>query len=178
MKEGNHYNEKLFVQCYSLYAAGLRRYISRFVNDEFACEDIIQDVFLKLLERKVHLDPDCETLKAFLMIVAKNRTWDYLRRQRMAGKKQQEQIIEEITINEQFYMDAENAYIEGEVISTIHDVIDNLPVEKRQIFLKRMFFGMKIKEITREMRISAYLIHKVEKEVLQLIKNRVSQLII
>jgi RNA polymerase sigma-70 factor (ECF subfamily) len=175
MGELNFFNEEDFTRCYVEYADDVRRFVFRHIRDEFSSEDIVQDVFMRLFERKEPLEPGCATIRCFLFTVAKNRMLDHLRRQRVAEHKLRRLVLEEALINEKFYADIENACIEGEVLSTLHDTIDSLPEIKREVFLKRAFLRMKQGEVMKEMSLSAFVVKKIEREVRQIIRSRLSR---
>jgi RNA polymerase sigma factor (sigma-70 family) len=168
--------DEIYRACYYTYAQPLLRFILVFIRDVFAAEEIVQDVFLKVYERREFLDPESPTIKSFLFTVAKNSVYDYLRRQKTERKGRMNLHMQEAVLNQDFYNDVENAYIDGEVISTIHDVLNDLPDNKREIFLMRIFLNKKIKDIAKEMDISQFVIKKIINEVMFDIKKRAGRL--
>jgi RNA polymerase sigma factor (sigma-70 family) len=169
----NNYDEN-FSRCYALFEGALRFFIRGIVRDSFIAEELVQDVFTRLYERRVELDPRRETTKSFLFTVAKNRTMDYLRRTRCEEKGYQQKLVEEAVLDVQFYENIENAFIEGEVLSTLHDVLNALPDVKRQVFEKRAMHGVRMSVIEKEFGTSPFMIKKIEKEVCEEIRMRVT----
>lgn len=168
--------KEVFDEIYCGYAQPLLRFVLVFIRDVHAAEEIVQDVFLKVYERREFLDMESPTIKSFLFTVAKNSVYDYLRRQRTEKKGHLNLCIQEAVLNENFYRDVENAYIDGEVVSTLHDVLNGLPEKKREIFLMRMFLNRRIKDISKEMDVSQFVIKKIINEVMFDIKRRTGRL--
>lgn len=69
--------EGLFREYYPSVCAVARR----FVTDEIAAEDIAQEVFINLWEKRA-LHPEISDLKTFLYVLVKNRCYNYLRDKR------------------------------------------------------------------------------------------------
>lgn len=176
MERGRGYDEG-FNLCYREHADLLRRFIFRYVRDADVADDLVQEVFLKLFERGVTLDPRRETTKSFLATVARNTTVDYLRKQCKEQKRRISVELDEVAINARFYKDVENAYIEGEVVSTIHEILDEFPEEIREIFVKKNILRVKLKDVVREGGRSPYRISRMEKEVFQKMKVRLAKIV-
>lgn len=69
--------EGLFREYYPSMCAVARR----FVTDEIAAEDIAQEAFIKLWEKR-SFHPEIADLKTFLYVLVKNRCYNYLRDKR------------------------------------------------------------------------------------------------
>ena len=107
-------------------------------------EDIVQQIFVELLEKAVAGSLEVEDMKGYLYTVVRNRAVKYT-------KKNQEKVSVESTM----YLTDENTLsISVEEEALVWDWIDALPTERRNIFLMAKQQGMKYKEIAVQLDIS------------------------
>lgn len=71
-----------FVEIFRLYYSGLVMFCSQFIDDRDACEDIVQDVFVKIWEDRHRLEIR-RSLKSYLTALVQNRALDELRRDKV-----------------------------------------------------------------------------------------------
>jgi RNA polymerase sigma-70 factor, ECF subfamily len=167
--------DREYSNCYRLYAGPLKRYVTGLVRDEFIAEELVQETFMKLFERGIRLDESRPTLRSFLYMVARHRALDHLARRKREDKATASVAFEEATMNERFFENLENAIIEGEVISTLYDTLQSIPVKKREIFMRRALLDMKIGRVMKDMDVSTFTIKKIEKEVRLRIRDSLGQ---
>ncbi len=107
-------------------------------------EDIVQQIFVELLEKAVAGSLEVEDMKGYLYTVVRNRAVKY-------AKKNQEKV----SVESAMYLTDENALsISVEEEALVWDWIDALPTERRNIFLMAKQQGMKYKEIAIQLDIS------------------------
>ena len=107
-------------------------------------EDIVQQIFVELLEKAVAGSLEVGDLKGYLYTVVRNRAVKY-------AKKNQEKV----SVESAMYLTDENALsISVEEEALVWDWIDALPTERRNIFLMAKQQGMKYKEIAIQLDIS------------------------
>lgn len=107
-------------------------------------EDIVQQIFVELLEKAVAGSLEVEDMKGYLYTVVRNRAVKY-------AKKNQEKV----SVESAMYLTDENALsISVEEEALVWDWIDALPTERRNIFLMAKQQGMKYKEIAVQLDIS------------------------
>lgn len=100
-KEFLNGNDKALEKLLIKYKNNLIYFISRYVRDIDAAEDIVQEVFLYLLEKKEKYKFNY-SFKTYIYIIARSRTLDYIKKQRfmktIEGKEisDKEQLLEEI----------------------------------------------------------------------------------
>ena len=108
-------------------------------------EDIVQQIFVELLEKAVAGSLEVGDMKGYLYTVVRNRAVKY-------AKKNQEKV----SVESAMYLTDENALsISVEEEALVWDWIDALPTERRNIFLMAKQQGMKYKEIAIQLDISA-----------------------
>lgn len=107
-------------------------------------EDIVQQIFVELLEKAVAGSLEVGDMKGYLYTVVRNRAVKY-------AKKNQEKV----SVESAMYLTDENALsISVEEEALVWDWIDALPTERRNIFLMAKQQGMKYKEIAMQLDIS------------------------
>lgn len=107
-------------------------------------EDLVQQIFVELLEKAVAGSLEVGDMKGYLYTVVQNRAVKY-------AKKNQEKVSMESAM----YLTDENALsISVEEEALVWDWIDALPTERRNIFLMAKQQGMKYKEIAMQLDIS------------------------
>ncbi|MBN2077566.1 MAG: sigma-70 family RNA polymerase sigma factor [Spirochaetes bacterium] len=161
-------------EIYRRHSEKIARFIKRFVCDPELAEELRQDVFVKIWERGLFLDPDSPGTLAFIFTVAKHTAIDHLRRKKLERKKIRCMNLDEVMMDRRFYENVENSYIRGEVISTMCDVIDSFPEDKRSLFIDNNFHDRKTISVSRERGISVYHIKKNDREVSRRIRENLA----
>ena len=109
-----------------------------------ASEELVQQIFVELLEKAVAGSLEVGDMKGYLYTVVRNRAVKY-------AKKNQEKV----SVESAMYLTDENALsISVEEEALVWDWIDALPTERRNIFLMAKQQGMKYKEIAIQLDIS------------------------
>lgn len=107
-------------------------------------EDIVQQIFVELLEKAVAGSLEVGDMKGYLYTVVRNRAVKY-------AKKNQEKV----SVESAMYLTNETTLsISVEEEALVWDWIDALPTERRNIFLMAKQQGMKYKEIAMQLDIS------------------------
>lgn len=126
--------ERLFKEFYpSLCAVAVR-----FILDHNAAEDIVQEVFIKLWNKRDEYQ-EIPSLKTFLYVVVKNQCFNYIR-----DKKQTvDYTCPEVLNREELFKDS---VIEEETYRIVDDAVNALPVQSARI-IKMSMDGKQNKEI-------------------------------
>lgn len=107
-------------------------------------EDIVQQIFVELLEKAVVGSLEVGNMKGYLYTVVRNRAVKYV-------KKDQEKV----SVESAMYLTDENILsISVEEEALVWNWIDALPTERRNIFLMAKQQDMKYKEIAEQLDIS------------------------
>ena len=133
--------KKIFDTSYSNLVLQALRYVK---HAEIA-EDVVQDCFIKLWEKKDELKIS-GNITAYLARMVRNKSLDYI-------KKKKLQTTE---LNETYQAGfiAENTLETADLQSKIDKTLDNLPEKCRQVFVLSRFEEMSYKEIAAELDIS------------------------
>jgi RNA polymerase sigma factor (sigma-70 family) len=130
----------------------LRRFIGRRVPDRRDAEDILQDVFYKLVEANRLLMP-IDHVTGWLFRVARNLIADLFRRKRAsrlrdaAGSDELVQLEELLPSSD---AGPEALYARNVLLDELATAVDELPAEQRAVFLAHVVEGRSFKEIAAE----------------------------
>ncbi len=146
-----------FSKIYISYYPRLVRFAALFVAYEEDAENIVQDLFLGLWEKKDSLKDICN-MNAYLYKLLKNKCLDYLKHQLVkdnfidAARTVYEQ---EITLRLQSleYVNPELGS-EEKIEKIISNAVNALPPKCREIFILNRFDGLKYKEVAEKLNIS------------------------
>lgn len=147
----------------------------KFVFNPHDSEEIAQDVFMKVFEKGVGLDPESGRIRNFIFAIARNRSVDFIKGRKMELEKIRKIHFEEAVLDRDFYRDIENLYIEGELISTLYDTINSFSEEEKKIYLESAYNDKKNAVVSRELNISSYKLKKILNSLNCRIRERISQ---
>jgi len=122
----------------------LRSFIRRRVPDPLDAEDILQDVFYRLVEANRLLMP-IDHITGWLFRVARNRIIDFLRKKKPEGF---DDAFEDLLPSPDAGPEA--TYVRNILLDEIQLAIDELPAEQRHVFIAHELEGRSFKEIAAE----------------------------
>ncbi len=137
----------------------LRSFIRRRVPDPVDAEDVLQDVFYRLVEANRLLMP-IDHVTGWLFRVARNRITDLFR------KKQPENFSdvaavdgEEVSLGFEDLLPSPDAgpdalYVRGVLLDEMEDALDELPDEQREAFVGHELEGLSFKEMAADAGVS------------------------
>jgi RNA polymerase sigma-70 factor (ECF subfamily) len=135
-----------FDQIFKQYHASLFLYARKFVRDDEAALDLVQDVFTLIWEKKKY-DLEGEHLKAYLFHIQRNNCLNYLKHQHVVHRHLEGHIQNLTKLELEYYESGERSLIEKENLEKIHQAIDSLSEIHREIIELSRFEGLKNKEI-------------------------------
>ena len=134
----------------------LRNFIRRRVPDPRDAEDVLQDVFYKLVEANRLLMP-IEHVTGWLFRVARNRITDLLRKKKpenfsdAAVARKDDDDGDEMLAFEDMLPSAdagpEAVYARSVLLDELESAVDELPEEQREVFVAHELEGRSFKEI-------------------------------
>lgn len=166
IKQGN---EQAFHYLFNKYYRRLLGYASRFVDDYAVAEDLVQDSFARLWEKREILE--AVSLSALLFTMVRNNCLNYLKRQAVVDIHSVDWLAnldgEERLYNLDFSPDAEMSLLYKELVAQIPQVLEQLPPRSREIFLMSRRQGLKNREIAERLAISTTAVEKHIKRALE-----------
>lgn len=142
-------NEAAFEKLYSLYSKRLLGYLIKLVKSDTIASEILQDVFLKLWNKRQSLDSE-QSIRCYLFRIAENKVYDFFRKA-ARDSKLQAMLIKHVC-NE--YSHVEESFCAKENEQILHDIINLLPARRRQIFQLIKIEGLSYDEVSRLLSIS------------------------
>ena len=147
-------NESAFTNLYHQHSKTLYRKILRMVNDEETAKELLQDLFMKLWENRAKVDVS-KSFRSYLYTIAVNLVYDYFRK----ATKQKELETYLLAMAVDYFTDSEEENISAENIKLINEVIDQLPPQRKKIFMRCKIDGKSYEEVSKELNISKSTIH-------------------
>lgn len=148
--------DKGFRSVFDSYYPGLLRFVKEYVKDNQDAEDIMQNVFLILWEKRNFLKSDTN-LNAYLFTLAKSQCLNYLKHLKVVDKyvNVQQSEYQENYLNYYAIDKFEPEQIDIESLELmVEKAINDLPEQCRKVFELSRYEGLKYKEIAQRMGIS------------------------
>jgi len=155
-----------FEKLFNHYCQQLINFTRRYVIDKQISENIVQDVFVSVWQRRSNLNPEKE-IKTYLYTAARNEALKHLRHLNVE-KKSYDRIVESYPETKH------DIELEGkEIGDSINKAIDELPEKCREIFKLNRFENLKYAEIAEVLNIS---VKTVETQIGRALKKLRKQL--
>ncbi len=155
---GKLQEREFYKYLYETYYASLCHYARRILNGVVDEEDVVQDVFVRLWERRIDGE-EIRTLASFLYRAVHNSCLTELR-------DRKEMRVEDVASWDRFIEDDpernEQMLIEEEYYRLVHQMIHDLPQERRDIMLLALE-GKKNEDIAAELDISVNTVKTLKK---------------
>lgn len=139
-----------FDKIYVTYYFRMYRFAKEYVLFDEDAENIVQDVFLLLWEKRDVLDIQV-SLMSYLFSLVKNKCLDHIRHRLVVEEYQQEFKAKLSSLEALNY----TLTSEEDIERVLMEAINKLPERCREIFLKSRIEGKKNREIAEELNISA-----------------------
>jgi len=152
------------------YKIPLRNYFLKRVNNAEEAEDLVQEVFLRLLKRNV--SDQIDSLDAYLFRVAANTYKDCLRYHATRGEGQHCSL--EDAPEPRSEISAERVVIAKQSLNQLEKELDNLPERTRDIFVMRAIQNRPYAEIAKVMDISTRAVEKHTAKALDILGEALS----
>lgn len=162
-----NYIQSDFERIYKLYYPKMFGFAKNYVLANEDAENIVQDVFLVLWEKKDELEITY-TLTTYLFTLVKNKCLNFLRH-KLIEEEYNIQMKEELGFKLYALESLDYSYqSETELQEVVKRALDTLPERCREIFIKSRIEGLKYKEISEELGIS---VNTVENQIVTALKK-------
>ena len=159
-------NKKAFEEIFMAYHNQLAAYVMLLTESRELTEEIIQDVFIKIWNRRENLH-QVEKFTSYLFIVTRNHTLNAVRK--LVTEREKEVSYHQAINLEQNIMVWEQQE-KPDFYTLIDKAIVQLPPQQRKVFVMRMQ-GLKNPEIASEMQISTLSVKKYQQWALRSVIN-------
>ncbi len=137
---------------YSEMYTGLKYFATKLLNSSDEAEDVIQDVWLKVWNKKPVFD-NKHKLKAYLYQSIRNTALNQIRNNIKQGEYQAGLLVEE------YEEDISSKIIEAEIYSLINQTFSQLSDATKRVYIEKLN-GKKYKEIAEDLDISVNTVKK------------------
>lgn len=165
-----------YEKLYSLTSARLKNYCKLFLKDYVLIEDIVQNTYVRLWEKRelIQLDKSVESL---LFTISRNQCLNYLRDQKLAGELLSIDNNPWSHLQHLYQIDflgTEEKTLEDQLFEALRTAIDELPERHNQILVKCKIEGRKQQEVADELGISLKAVEKSLAKSKQLLHTSLS----
>lgn len=140
--------------------------IHRFIKDRSTVEDLAQDVFIRLWEKRAQINIT-SSIPAYLRRMAINEALGYLRKSK---RFQEEELSQDISGG--LNASAEDQYMHGELQNHVTQAIDTLPPKCRTVFQLSRFEDLTYREIAEKMGISIKTVENQMGKALKILRKQ------
>jgi RNA polymerase sigma-70 factor (family 1) len=161
-----HYSA--FEQVFKKSYAALCRHAYNFLRDKDACEDLVQDLFIKLWEDRPELFSD-KIIVSYLYTATKNNCISILRK-KVYVVSVEDESIDDIPDNEQREQNEETE----QLYNRIFEAIENLPPKCALTFKMHRLGGMSYKQIADELGVSVKTVENQIGKALKVLRQTTS----
>jgi len=141
-------DEKAFEKLFHRYYGQLCLFASRILQDETSAEEIVQDFFVKLWEKRKQLSIET-SVKSYLYRSIRNLCFNLIEHNNIKLKHAQSVIAK----HETYYIN-DDGFNEVDLAQKIEESIQALPEKRREIFRLSREEGLKYREIAEKLNIS------------------------
>ena len=160
LKQGD---KKAFRAIFDAYYKRLYAFSIKYVEDNYAAEDIVEGVLLLLWQKRHSMDK-VQNLKSYLYSMVRNASLDYLKKEKKLVRLDIEKH-DSVAMMEQFV-------IEEETHAILFQALDTLPPKSRKVFELSCLKGMKYKDIAEELHISLNTVKSQRARAIELLKKQ------
>lgn len=163
-RKGNH---AAFEQIYKFYHANLQRFLFSLTKDNEMVEDVMQETFIYLWEKRSQIDPGKNILN-YLFHVVRSTLISRLRRQQIANRYLNESDFDDVDMYA-----ADDSMIAKETELLVRIVVTHMPAQRRKIYELSRYEGMTNNQIAEQLGIDTRNVrtqlHYATKEIREII---------
>ena len=159
-------DEQAFEEVFKRYYGPLLNLSLGILKDEVAAAEQVQEVFVKLWERRSSLTEDVK-LFPYLLTSVRNRCYNYIRDQGVAKKYVNHQLQQ---YRDQIFNEEYELYDEA-LIKRLHKAIDKMPEKCKEVFKLSRFEGLSHKQIASRLSISTKTIENHITKAMKILKS-------
>ncbi|MDR1601198.1 MAG: RNA polymerase sigma-70 factor [Tannerella sp.] len=164
-------DRKAFESIYRKYAGRVYHFFFSLLHDRFAAEDLTQDVFLKIWERRTGIEPDGH-FEAYLFTIARHMI------ARESEKRLQEEYLKEALQRQKDSAGVDistEQIVEAESLRTyINELIEQFPPVRKHVFLLSRVHYLTNREISQRLSISEKTVETHLYRSLQFLKRKLN----
>ncbi|MDB4925988.1 sigma-70 family RNA polymerase sigma factor [Mucilaginibacter sp.] len=159
-------DETAFNAIYQAYSKPMYRRIMYLVKNMDVADEVLQELFIKLWINRVTLDTD-KSFQSYMFTVAQNLVYNYFRK--IASDQS---LIQSLSFNSvNHYLNGEELLENKQAAQLLHQAIDQLTPQRKQVFSLCKLQGKSYEETSRIMGISTATVNSHMTKSIQSIKD-------
>lgn len=158
-------DRQAFKKIFDTFYKALFLFAQKYIKEIDAAEDLVQEVFVKLWEKRETID-DLSTLKSFLYVSVRNQAFNHLRHRKLIDQHKEE--VKYKILGESFF---KNHLIEEETHRLLLQAISELPLQSQRVCTMSMN-GVKNAVIAEELKISISTVKYHKNQILSTLRDR------
>lgn len=160
-------NASYYEEVFRKYYQPLCLFALKYVKDHSESEEIVQDVFVRIWQKKEELVIST-SLKSYLYQAIRNTCLNHLKHNNIKLEYQKNAANPSSTAN------AGDTLVALELEVRIRDTLNKLPTERKKIFLMSRNDGLKYREIAEKLNISIKTVENQMSKALQFLKSELA----
>lgn len=150
------------------YNSRLYYFINGYIKSGNEAEEMIQDIFMKIWERRADLKEEL-SFKSYLFTIAFNKIRKHFRSEKVIS----EYLHSGTGDGLDFQTTKEISY--NSLLNYVSEIVDHLPARRRLIFMKSRFDGLSIREIAEELKLSHKTVENQLTDALKFIRSNLKK---
>jgi RNA polymerase sigma-70 factor, ECF subfamily len=170
-------NPDAYREVFRMLYPRLKGYCKLFVPNENEVEDIIQDSFLMLWEKRHALDSK-KKIESLIFVMVRNRCLNYLKKQRLESGNVSIDMLNFSELQHLYQIDLhekEEKTIEEMLVVSFQEAVNQLPEKTRDVFVQCKLEGKKQKDVADHLGISLKMVEKHIAKAKVIIGNQLKQ---
>ena len=163
-----------FTIAYNRYKIGVYNYVLKMVGNRMVCDDLIQNIFMKLFENLKSIK-NRESIKFWIYTTARNQVYTHFRKKKIDTAKFVSEDLSEL--NKSSSENIEYQFELKEMKNLIIKELENTSIEQKEIFLLKEYGGLSYKEIAAISNIDENLVKSRLYKTRQKLINKISRII-
>ena len=148
LRQISHGDRALFKTLYTTYFGDVQHYISLFEPTGNSVDELTQDVFIRIWEKRSHLEK-VDSFKGYLFVITRNVVFNYLR-----GLKVQQKVKELSEVGGGGRNETEDQLLFKQYYRIALEAMEKLPPGRRKVLKMSVDDGLTLDEIAIELQIS------------------------
>jgi RNA polymerase sigma-70 factor, ECF subfamily len=164
-------SRKMFEELFHAHYASLCRFATQYLNDRSDSEEIVQEVFVNLWQKRDSIDP-AKQVKTYLFTAVRNRCLNFIR-----DRKKFRSFYLDVEVELEFPVQERDLLTGAEEMEMIGKALDKLPEKCRAVFELSRFDNMRYHEIASHLNISVKTVEAQVSKALKILREELKDLL-